>query len=71
MSFKNNKDAELGYGVGEVDPVKAFHPCLIYDAKEENFIRLLCGHGITTTALRLIKEEDSNFSKITSSLLEI
>ncbi|KAI5384249.1 hypothetical protein KIW84_071309 [Lathyrus oleraceus] len=67
MGPKSNKDAEFGYGADEVDSVKALHPGLIYDAKEEDYIKILCGHGLTTTALRSITGDDNNCSKITSA----
>ncbi|XP_058746546.1 cucumisin-like [Vicia villosa] len=65
MSPTKNKDAEFGYGAGEVDPVKALHPGLIYDANVDDYIKLLCGYGLTTTTLRTLTEDDSNCSKIT------
>ncbi|KAL5101962.1 hypothetical protein RYX36_006289, partial [Vicia faba] len=66
MSPVNNRDAEFGYGAGEVDPVKALHPGLVYDADEEDYIKLLCGHGFNTTAaLKLITRDNSSCSEIT------
>ncbi|CAI8586224.1 unnamed protein product [Vicia faba] len=66
MSPVNNRDAEFGYGAGEVDAVKALHPGLVYDADEEDYIKLLCGHGFNTTAaLQLITGDNSSCSEIT------
>ncbi|CAI8586223.1 unnamed protein product [Vicia faba] len=58
MSLDNNRDAEFGYGAGEVDPDKALHPGLVYDA--DGFL--------TTAALQLITRDNSSCSEITHAL---
>ncbi|KAJ7960184.1 putative Cucumisin [Quillaja saponaria] len=42
MSAQLNPHAELAYGGGHIDPIKAFNPGLIYDASEIDYIKFLC-----------------------------
>ncbi|KAL5102341.1 hypothetical protein RYX36_006668, partial [Vicia faba] len=52
MSSENNPDAEFAYGAGQIDPVKAINPGLIYDADEMDYVRFLCGQSFNTTDLQ-------------------
>ncbi|XP_047320280.1 subtilisin-like protease SBT4.10 [Impatiens glandulifera] len=45
MSTKYNTDAELGYGSGHVDPVKAEHPGLVYETFIDEYITMFCSLG--------------------------
>ncbi|XP_038707969.1 subtilisin-like protease SBT4.15 [Tripterygium wilfordii] len=58
--------AELAYGAGQIDPVRALHPGLVYDASKMNYIRFLCNEGYSGTVLRLITDEYINCSRIPS-----
>ncbi|KAI4383429.1 hypothetical protein MLD38_009267 [Melastoma candidum] len=40
---------EYGYGSGQVDPVKALSPGLVYEIPKEDYLRLLCTKGINVT----------------------
>ncbi|KEH26821.1 subtilisin-like serine endopeptidase family protein [Medicago truncatula] len=64
MSPKNNHCAEFAYGAGQIDPVKAVNPGLIYETNEGDYIRLLCGQGFNETVLQLITEETISCSEI-------
>ncbi|XP_073221193.1 cucumisin-like [Cicer arietinum] len=60
MSPENNRDAEFAYGAGQIDPVKAMNPGLIYETSEADYIKYLCGQGVNTSALQLITRDESN-----------
>ncbi|RVW49268.1 Cucumisin [Vitis vinifera] len=51
MSVKSNRDQEFAYGAGQIDPIKAAHPGLIYDAGEADYVKFLCGQGYNTKQL--------------------
>ncbi|XP_054796518.1 cucumisin-like [Prosopis cineraria] len=63
LSPKINRDAEFAYGAGQIDPVKAVNPGLVYDASEADFVRFLCGQGYTTRTLQLVTGDNSSCSK--------
>ncbi|CAN0909596.1 unnamed protein product [Linum grandiflorum] len=54
ISVKDIPDAEFGYGSGQIDPVRAADPGLVYDAGEFDYVRMLCGQGYNITQLRLV-----------------
>lgn len=45
MSSKVNKDAELAYGVGQLNPRRAVSPGLIYDMDNMSYVQFLCHEG--------------------------
>lgn len=59
LSPKTNSDAEFAYGSGQIDPVKAKSPGLVYDLSEADYVRFLCGQGYSNVNLRLITGDDS------------
>ena len=63
LSPKINRDAELAYGAGQIDPIKAVNPGLIYDADETDYIQFLCGQGYNTKALQIITGDKSSCSE--------
>ncbi|KAL4611657.1 hypothetical protein ACB092_08G141400, partial [Castanea dentata] len=56
--------AELAYGAGQIDPVRALHPGLIYDMSKSDYIRFLCNEGYSGTALKVFTDEHTNCSTI-------
>ncbi|GLJ18268.1 hypothetical protein SUGI_0323030 [Cryptomeria japonica] len=62
-----NQDGELGYGAGQINPLKAINPGLVYDADVNSYINMLCSQGYDKTSLRLLTGEfiscPSNLSK--------
>ncbi|XP_028787261.1 cucumisin-like [Neltuma alba] len=42
LSAAMNPDAEFAYGAGQINPVKALNPGLVYDAKEIDYVKFLC-----------------------------
>lgn len=53
MKIKQD-DAELGSGSGQINPIKAVHPGLVYDIRTSSYIRFLCKEGYNTTTIRLL-----------------
>ncbi|XP_030957527.1 subtilisin-like protease SBT4.15 isoform X1 [Quercus lobata] len=56
--------AELAYGAGQIDPIRALQPGLIYDMSTSDYVRFLCNEGYTGTMLRLFTEEITNCSSV-------
>ncbi|RVX13628.1 Cucumisin [Vitis vinifera] len=44
--------SRIAYGAGNIDPVRAVHPGLVYDADEIDFVNFLCGEGYSFQTLR-------------------
>ncbi|PIA54550.1 hypothetical protein AQUCO_00900841v1 [Aquilegia coerulea] len=59
MSSVTNIDAEFAYGSGQINPVKAISPGLVYDAGEIDYIKMLCGQGYSTKNLQLVTGDKS------------
>ncbi|PKA63133.1 Cucumisin [Apostasia shenzhenica] len=66
MSSRKNKEAELAYGAGHINPVAAVKPGLVYDAAEIDYVKFLCGQGYTTKNLRLITGDNSSCTAATN-----
>ncbi|XP_026460997.1 subtilisin-like protease SBT4.4 [Papaver somniferum] len=49
-----NSDAEFAYGSGQIDPVKALNPGLVYDAHADDYVQYLCGMGYDSSKVKLI-----------------
>lgn len=47
-------DAELGSGAGQISPMKAIDPGLIYDITTTSYIRFLCKEGYNSTTIALL-----------------
>ncbi|XP_042383924.1 subtilisin-like protease SBT4.3 [Zingiber officinale] len=54
MNPSLHPDAELAYGSGQVNPVAARDPGLIYDAAEADYVKMLCDQGYNETQIQLI-----------------
>ncbi|KAL5730035.1 hypothetical protein ACHQM5_002911 [Ranunculus cassubicifolius] len=50
----NKNDTEFGYGSGQVNPLRALHPGLVYDLTPSSYISFLCKEGYNGTTLALI-----------------
>lgn len=51
---RNRGGGELTYGAGQLNPARARHPGLVYDTREEDYVRMLCAEGYNSTQLRVI-----------------
>ncbi|XP_050278895.1 subtilisin-like protease SBT4.15 [Quercus robur] len=56
--------ANLGYGAGQIDPVSALHPGLIYDLSKFDYIRFLCEEGYSGTTLRLFTKDNTDCASV-------
>ncbi|KAK8955755.1 hypothetical protein KSP40_PGU021729 [Platanthera guangdongensis] len=66
MSPTKNAEAEFAYGAGEINPLAASKPGLVYDADESDYIKMLCGEGYSTKNLRLITGDNSTCTSATN-----
>lgn len=69
MSEKANPEAELAYGAGHIDPLRATRPGLVYDADEIDYVNFLCGLGYSTKNLRSVTGDQSACSASNSWLV--
>lgn len=60
MSRASNEDGELAYGSGHLNPLKAVHPGLVYDAKVGDYLKFLCSQGLIASVIRLLDYEFSH-----------
>lgn len=60
MNAVTNPDAEFAYGSGQIDPIKAANPGLVYDMGEADYVSFLCGQGYTTNNLRLLTGDNNS-----------
>ncbi|KAD7480188.1 hypothetical protein E3N88_03324 [Mikania micrantha] len=67
MSPTKNPDAEFAYGSGQINPLKAVDPGLVYDAGEQDFVSFLCGQGYRATSLHIITGDSSACSATVNS----
>lgn len=63
MSPVANPDAEFAYGSGNIDPIKALNPGLVYNASESDYTNFLCDLGYNTTMLRTITGDKTACTK--------
>ncbi|CAN0837702.1 unnamed protein product [Linum grandiflorum] len=62
LSPRNNPDAEFAYGSGQINPIAATDPGLVYEADETDYVKFLCGQGYTSRQLRLVTGDRSSCS---------
>ncbi|GLJ43714.1 hypothetical protein SUGI_0910220 [Cryptomeria japonica] len=59
-TLPGNADVEFGYGAGQINPLKAVDPGLVYDAGVDDYINMLCSEGYNDTTLRLVTGDFSS-----------
>ncbi|XP_057827395.1 cucumisin-like [Cryptomeria japonica] len=59
-TLPGNGDAEFGYGAGQINPMKAVDPGLVYDTGVNDYINMLCKEGYNDTSLRLVTGDFSS-----------
>ena len=60
MDPSKSPDAELAYGAGQINPIKAADPGLIYDAGFHDYIEMLCSSGYSNDEIQLISGDASS-----------
>ncbi|XP_061343550.1 cucumisin-like [Gastrolobium bilobum] len=63
MSATLNPEAEFAYGAGEINPLKAANPGLVYDISKADYVKFLCGEGYTNKKLRVLTQDHANCRK--------
>ncbi|KAJ4972150.1 hypothetical protein NE237_005249 [Protea cynaroides] len=58
MNGSYHQEAELAYGAGQIDPLKAINPGLVYDLQKNDYIQELCNMGLSQKAIKIITGED-------------
>jgi hypothetical protein len=67
MSAEKNVEAEFAYGAGNINPLKAPYPGLIYDIDELDYIKFLCGEDqYNTSLLQIFTKDNSTCSETTN-----
>ncbi|KAK1384908.1 Cucumisin [Heracleum sosnowskyi] len=59
MDPRKQKDREFAYGSGQINPVQAVSPGLVFDASEADYVNFLCKQGYNTTTLQLLTGDSS------------
>ncbi|KAL6893666.1 hypothetical protein ACP4OV_007764 [Aristida adscensionis] len=62
-------EAELAYGAGQVNPIGAVDPGLVYDASEADYTDFLCAQGYNATEMRAVTGRDAACSPPTGSMM--
>ncbi|KAG9456872.1 hypothetical protein H6P81_001380 [Aristolochia fimbriata] len=62
ISRKRNMEGEFAYGSGNINPVKAANPGLVFDASTEDYIQMLCNIGYTSKQVMIISGDSSSCS---------
>ncbi|XP_061341934.1 cucumisin-like [Gastrolobium bilobum] len=69
MSVALNPEAEFAYGAGQINPLKAANPGLVYDISEADYVKFLCGEGYTNEKLRVLTQDHAKCSKKPNKLV--
>ncbi|CAN1257147.1 unnamed protein product [Linum perenne] len=67
LKSANNPEEEFAYGSGLINLDRVADPGLIYDAREHDYIELLCGQGYNDTEMKLITGEHVGCSEVDKS----
>ncbi|XP_042489889.1 subtilisin-like protease SBT4.8 [Macadamia integrifolia] len=60
MNATRNPDAEFSYGAGNIDPLKAINPGLVYQTLKEDYIKLLCSISWDSKKVKMISGDNSS-----------
>lgn len=71
MKQVTNTDHEFAYGSGHINPVKAVHPGLVYDAGEKDYVAMLCNSGYDNKTLRMVTGDKSGCPTKKGSVLDL
>ncbi|XVF22652.1 hypothetical protein REPUB_Repub12eG0189900 [Reevesia pubescens] len=69
LSRRVNMEAEFAYGAGQLNPVRAVNPGLVYDMDEMSYIQFLCHEGYTGSSIaHLVGTKSLNCSSMLPGL---
>ncbi|XP_057451743.1 subtilisin-like protease SBT4.3 [Lotus japonicus] len=51
---------EFSYGSGNVNPVKAIHPGLVYDIQKKDYVKMLCNYGYSAKKVKIVTGANSS-----------
>ncbi|KAA0051581.1 cucumisin-like [Cucumis melo var. makuwa] len=66
LNAELNVQAEFAYGSGQINPVKAINPGLVYDASESDYVKFLCGQGYTTSMVQRFSNDKNTVCNSTN-----
>ncbi|XP_015068795.1 subtilisin-like protease SBT4.14 [Solanum pennellii] len=64
MSSKVDREAEFAYGAGQVNPMKARSPGLVYDMDDMAYIQFLCHEGYNSSSVSSLLRQQVNCSTL-------
>ncbi|XP_065631935.1 subtilisin-like protease SBT4.15 [Quercus suber] len=64
MTTVKDDHAELAYGAGHIDPIRALQPGLIYNSSKFDYARFLCNEDYTGIAISLFTNENTSCSSL-------
>lgn len=59
MDSRKQEDLEFAYGSGQINPVAAVNPGLVFNASETDYIDFLCKQGYNSTTLQILSGDNS------------
>ncbi|KAK9105584.1 hypothetical protein Scep_022428 [Stephania cephalantha] len=65
MNATRNSDREFAYGAGHLNSVKAIDPGLLYEAFEDDYVKMLCSIGLEPEKIKLITATVTSPSELT------
>ncbi|XVF68854.1 hypothetical protein PTKIN_Ptkin11bG0034600 [Pterospermum kingtungense] len=68
MDKSKNPHGEISYGSGHINPVKAIDPGLVYEAFEEDYIKLMCSLGYSPDNIKKVSGDNSSCPEISESV---
>ncbi|KAG6480859.1 hypothetical protein ZIOFF_057447 [Zingiber officinale] len=60
--FPSARQDELSYGAGQLNPVKAVDPGLVYDAGASDYVQMLCNSAYNETMIKMVTGDASSYS---------
>ncbi|XP_062154118.1 cucumisin-like [Alnus glutinosa] len=66
MSAGKNPEAEFAYGAGNLNPLQAPYPGLVYDIDTLDYVKFLCGQGYNTKLLQILAGNNNTCSEATN-----
>ncbi|XP_057458233.1 subtilisin-like protease SBT4.3 [Lotus japonicus] len=54
-----NMIGEFSYGAGNVNPVKAIDPGLVYDISKKDYVKMLCNYGYSAKKVKIVAGDHS------------